>query len=154
MKVILKGFFPVLYISLVMFFFSLHACSSKSLVKVQETDFLKEQLTIEEQWGLKIVAVRLTANGHMLDLRYQVINSEKAFPLLDRKIKPYLIAQATGTKLYVPDTKIGPLRQRVANPDADKTYFILFGNPGGLVKRGSQVTLVMGDFKAENLVVE
>ncbi len=153
MKVILKGFFPVLYIALVMFFL-LHACSPKSQVRIRETDTVKEQLNIEEQWGLKILGVRLTANGYMLDLRYQVINSEKAFPLLDRKIKPYLIAQDTGTKLYVPDTKVGPLRQRVANPDAEKTYFILFGNPGGLVKRGSQVTLVMGDFKAENLVVE
>ena len=151
MKVTSKGVALLLHLALtaVLFFYG---CSLKSQVKIEKTE--KEPLSIEEQWGLKIVAVRMIANGFMLDLRYKVINSEKASPLLDRKIKPYLIDQATGTKLYVPDTKVGPLKQRIQSPDAEKTYFILFGNPGGLVKQGSQVTLVMGDFKAENLVVE
>jgi hypothetical protein len=31
---------------------------------------------------------------------------------------------------------------------------VIFNNPGRLVKKGSRVTVVIGDFKAEGLVVE
>jgi hypothetical protein len=111
--------------------------------------------TPEERWGLKILRVRLTASGYMLDLRYQVIDPEKASPLLDRKVKPYLIDQATGAKMQVPNMpKVGSLKQRVAEADTEKTYFILFGNSRGIVRQGSLVTLILGELKQENLVVE
>jgi hypothetical protein len=112
-------------------------------------------LTPEEKWGLRILRVRLTAGGHMLDLRYQVTDPEKASPLLDRKIKPYLIDQNTGERLSVPNMpKVGSLKQRVDQADTEKTYFILFGNSRGIVRQGSLVTLILGDFKQEDLVVE
>jgi len=111
--------------------------------------------TPEEKWGLRILRVRLTAGDHILDLRYQVTDPEKAYPLLDRKIKPYLIDQATGAKLQVPNMpKVGSLKQRVDQADKDKTYFILFGNSHGNVRSGSLVTLILGDLKQENLGVE
>ncbi len=48
---------------------------------------------------------------------------------------------------------IGELRQ-VAPLEANRTYYVIFGNPGGLVKRGGRVTLVVGNFRAEGLVVD
>jgi hypothetical protein len=39
-------------------------------------------------------------------------------------------------------------------PVANRDYIILFGNPGNLVKQGSRVTVVIGDLKVEDLVVE
>ena len=50
--------------------------------------------------------------------------------------------------------KIGALRQSALNPEAGKIYFVLFKNPNGYVKPGSRVTVVIGDFKAEHLVVD
>jgi hypothetical protein len=111
--------------------------------------------TPEEKWGLKILRVGLTAGGHMLDLRYQVTDPERASPLLDRKVKPYLIDQASGVKLQVPNMpKVGALKQRVDQADKEKTYFILFGNSRGIVRSGSLVTLILGDCRVENRVVE
>jgi len=40
-----------------------------------------------------------------------------------------LIDQATGTKLPVPRTRLGPMRQTAVKPAADRDYIILFGNP-------------------------
>jgi hypothetical protein len=58
-------------------------------------------------------------------------------------------------KLQVPDTpKMGSLRQKTRQPEAGRIYFALFGNPGGLVKHGSKVTLVVGDLRISDLVVE
>ncbi len=112
------------------------------------------QTSAEEEWGLRIVAVRLTGAGNLVDFRYRVIDPGKVSPLLDRHAKPYLIDQASGIKLSVPNMpKVGSLRAK-GKPETDRIYFILFGNSRGLVKKGSKVTVVVGDFKAEDLVVE
>jgi hypothetical protein len=134
------------------------ACATLPENKGEKTVVDEPTPPAEERWGLKVVSVRLTANALMLDLRYQVIDSEKAFPLMGPKIRPYLIDQATGTKLLVPNMpKVGSMKQRITSPDdeiADKTYFMLFANSQRLVRSGSLVTLIMGDFKVENLVVQ
>ena len=111
-------------------------------------------LVIEETWGIKIVGIRLTAADHMIDFRYHVLDSEKASILLSRQVQPYLIDQSTGTKLFVPRIKIGPMRQTAVKPPAGRNYVILFGNTNGSVKSGSKVTVVIGDLKIEDLVVE
>ena len=129
--------------------------ASYAEVKDQEKELLHNPDSIEEQWGIKIVAIRLSANGYMIDFRYRVADAKKALPVFNRKTKPYLIDQTTGTRLFVPTTsKLGPLRQTPKDPAPDKKYFILFSNPGKLVKKGGKVTVVIGDFKVENLSVE
>jgi hypothetical protein len=109
---------------------------------------------LEAEWGVKILQIRLSAEGLMLDFRYRVLDAEKAAPLFDRKHKAYLIDQATGAKFLVPESpKVGALRT-TRPPKEDKNYFIIFANPGRFLKQGSKVTVVIGDFRAENLTVE
>lgn len=119
-------------------------------------DSEQKKITMEEQWGVKVESLRTSANGHLIDFRYRIIDPDKAMPLVDRKNKPYLIDQASGKVLAVPNTaKVGPLRTSVRNgkPKQDRVYFALFGNQG-LVKPGALVTVVIGDFRAENIVVQ
>jgi hypothetical protein len=109
---------------------------------------------MEVQWGVKVLPIRLSAEGYMLDFRYRVLDTEKATPLFDWKIKPYLVDEATGAVLAVPEPpKVGALRN-TRKPQPDRNYFILFANPGRYVQKGKRVTVVIGDFKAEHLVVE
>jgi hypothetical protein len=109
---------------------------------------------IEKKWGIRPVAVLLSAGGYMLDFRYHVSDAEKAAPLFSRQIKPYIIEQSSGAKFFVPETaKVGALRQ-TRKPYPDKNYFIIFGNPAKYVKKGNKVTVVIGDLKIENLAVE
>lgn len=109
---------------------------------------------IEEKWGVKVLSIRLSAGGFMLDFRYRVIDPKKAAYLTDQNIKPYLVDEASGTKCYVPSyPKTGSLRAK-GNPEAGRTYFMLFANPRGAVKKGNKVTVVIGDLKIENLTVE
>ena len=109
--------------------------------------------SIEERWGIQITGIRQTAAGHMLDFRYRVVDSDKARPLFLRQTKPYLIDQASGKVLAVPTTaKVGPLRTS-DKPREGRIYWMFFANPG-VVKAGSKVTVVIGDFKAEDLTVE
>ena len=114
----------------------------------------KKEATVEQEWGIEIKSIRLTANGNVIDFRYRVIDAEKASPLFSRKIKPYLINQESGVKLGVTEApKIGALRH-TRKPVAGKSYFIIFSNFGKYVNPGDKVTVVIGNFKAENLVVE
>ena len=109
---------------------------------------------LAETWGVEVASIRLTAHDHMIDYRYRVLDAVKADELFRRQIKPQLIHQETGKVLSVPDTaKVGPLRNS-NTPQDGKIYWMFFGNAGNLVKAGDAVTVVIGDFRVENLVVE
>jgi hypothetical protein len=120
----------------------------------QNTEEAWTPTPLEESWGIRILGLRLSAGGYMLDFRYRVLDPTKAAPLLDRSVKPHLIDQASGAKVIVPSPpKIGPLRTTQA-PQAGRSYFVIFANPGVYIERGSKVTVVIGDFRAEDLTVE
>ena len=109
---------------------------------------------LEERWGVKILAVRRAAAGHMLDFRYRVVDARKAAPLFVRQTKPYLIHQRSGKTLGVPETaKLGPLRNSNI-PQAGRVYWMFFGNPGGFVRTGDKVSVAIGDFRVADLIVE
>ena len=110
---------------------------------------------LEDRWGVQIASIRVSAAGRMVDFRYRVIDPEKAVVLGDRRVKPVLIDQTSGRKLGVPVApKIGSLRQTSEKLIAGRIYFVLFSNSEQLIKPGSKVTVVMGDFRAEDLKVE
>jgi len=113
-----------------------------------------EKIDLKEKWGVEVIAIRLTASDHMVDFRYKVLDPEKAAPLFKRETKPYLMHATTGKVLSVPaPAKTGPLRTSDP-PKAGRSYWMFFGNGGNLVNRGDEVTVVIGDFRAEKLVVE
>jgi hypothetical protein len=115
---------------------------------------MREGLFFKRNWGVEIIGVRPASSGYMLVLRYRMLDPEKAKILNDRKTKAYLIDEATGTVLAVPTMEnVGELRPG-ATPEANRTYFMVFGNPGKLVRVGSRVSLVAGSFRADGLVVE
>jgi hypothetical protein len=108
---------------------------------------------LQRSWGVDVVGVRRVSSGLMLRFDYRVVDPEKAAVLTDRKAKPYLIDEATGAAFSVPAMEnIGELRQ-VAPLENARTYFMIFGNPGGLVKKGARVTIVAGGFRAEGVEV-
>jgi len=134
--------------------FLLLAIALVSPLKVVSQNTTTPANVLAEKWGVELLPLRLTAHDHMLDFRYRVLDADKAAALFVRKIKPRLIHQPSNKVLSVPDTaKIGPLRNS-NKPQAGRNYWMFFGNAGGLVKRGDPVTITIGDFRAENLIVE
>jgi hypothetical protein len=115
---------------------------------------MRDGLYFKRNWGVEIIGVRPASSGYMLVLRYRMLDPERAKILNDRKTKAYLIDEATGIVLAVPTMEnVGELRPG-ATPEANRTYFMVFGNPGKLVRAGSRVSLVAGSFRADGLVVE
>lgn len=137
--------------------FLLFGCATATTHVSNETSLPAKQVeqTVEETLGIEIIAMRQTAGGFMLDFRYRVLDPEKAMPLFREDIFPYLIDQDSGSQLPVTgSTKVGPLRPTSRDPRKGIDYFMFFGNPGQLVKAGTRVTVVVGEDRLEDIVVQ
>lgn len=108
----------------------------------------------EEQSGVEAVSLRRTVAGQMLDFRFRVVDPEKAAPVLSRSTPAYLVHQATGARMEVPETKVGRMRQNTLKPEKGRTYFMLFNAAGRGVSPGDKVTVVVGEHRFENLTVQ
>ena len=126
--------------------------------------------TLEGEWGIQVASIGLTMAGGALDLRYTVVDAEKARLLSQGKAAAYLVDQTMGTKISMtPPTPKGPSaahsRARMArqggsfppSPNrlaAGRTNSILLPNPAGLLSSGSVVRLVVGEIQSQNVRVQ
>jgi hypothetical protein len=115
---------------------------------------LVQQETIASRWGVEIIGVSLSAAGYMLDFRYKVLDENKAGALTRRQDKPYILDQASGAKFGVMrGPKLGSMRNTSLTPVAGRNYSIIFVNPARYVKAGNKVSVVVGEFKVEDVEV-
>ena len=105
-------------------------------------------------WGVDSLSVRWAESGEMVRFSYRVLDPDKAAALNNGRLEPSLIDPAARVSLVVPAMeKVGKLRQ-TAPPQEGKTYWMTFANKGRLVKRGDHVIVVIGNFRADGLVVD
>lgn len=163
-KLIVKAPSIVYSLCLVVIALALNGCATVSekkgaepVTQVEEQPKIAEQLSIEEKWGIKILSISQTAAGYMLDFRYRILDPDKASVLAHPKYQANLIDQASGRILSVPvSPKVGSLRgiAKHEKPKANRNYYVLFMNPNKFVKPGNKVTVIIGDFKVKDMVVE
>ena len=143
-----------LSIALLLVFIASPATANATAPQKEASTAVVKSNPLAEKWGIEITSLRMAAANHMVDFRFRVLDAKKAGPLFVRQTKPYLLDQKTGKVLAVPNTaKIGPLRNS-NTPQEGRIYWMFFGNHTGLVQAGNKVTVVIGEFKVENLVVE
>ncbi len=83
----------------------------------------------------------------MLDLRYQVVDTEKAHQVLKvaSKVDVFIIDVDSGTVAKIPKTMLGKLRGKSPNARTDQVYYFILGNPHQMIRSGSTVKIVFGD---------
>ena len=105
-------------------------------------------------WGVDSLNVKTVESGEIIKFTYRVLDANKAKVLNDKKVEPSLIDPQAGVKLVVPALeKVGQLRQS-STPEAGKVYWMAFSNKGRLVKPGHHVNVVIGNFRADGLIVQ
>ena len=105
-------------------------------------------------WGIDALSVKWAESGELVRFSWRVVDAERARLLNDKKAEPTLEDPQAGVSLVVPVMeKVGQLRQ-TALPETGKSYWMAFSNKGRRVKRGDRVNVVIGQFRAENLVVD
>lgn len=114
----------------------------------------RARMQYEMVWGVDSLSVKTVESGEIVRFAWRVIDADKAKPLNDKKVDPILIDQQAGVKLVVPSLeKVGQLRQS-STPEAGKSYWMAFSNSGRRVKRGDRVDVVIGNFRAQGLMVQ
>jgi hypothetical protein len=105
-------------------------------------------------WGVDSFSVRSVESGQIIRFSFRVLDAAKAKPLNDEKAQPILMDPHAGIQLIVPALeKIGKLRQ-TATPEAGKTYWMGFSNKGRKAKPGDRVSVKIGSFQVDNLIIQ
>ncbi len=135
----------------------LTSCATAPVYEGADQAARAEESRLETTFGIQVEGLHLTAAGSMLDFRYRVLDTQKAAPFLNGKIQPYLLDEARSAKLGVPNTPtLGRIRQTSRNNviHTDRSYFIMFGNPGKALQSGDKVALLLGQVKITDLTVQ
>ena len=104
-------------------------------------------------WGVDQMSAQLAESGQLVRFSYRIVDTVLAKPLLDKVSSPSLLDEHAHAVLSVPTMeKVGPLRQSGA-AEAGKTYWVLFSNRGNVVRDGDRVSVVIGTFRVDGLVV-
>jgi hypothetical protein len=121
----------------------------------ESTHFPKrEQAYYHLFFGVDSIAAKAVESGELIKFSYRVLDADKARPLNEKSSEPVMFDPAVNAKLIVPSLeKVGQLRQS-STPEAGKSYWMAFSNPGRVVKRGDRVSVTIGQFHIEGLVVE
>lgn len=104
-------------------------------------------------WGIDSLTVKWAESGELVRFTWRVVDPDRARLLNDKKNEPTLEDPRAGVSLVVPVLeKVGQLRQTAA-PETGRSYWVAFSNAGRRVKQGDRVNVVIGAFRADNLVV-
>jgi len=105
-------------------------------------------------WGVDSLSVRYAESGQIIRFSYQVVDANKAKAMNDDNAEPYLYDYRAKVKLVIPKLEfMGQMRQ-TATPEKGKSYWMGFSNKGSPVKKGDRVSVEIGKFKIDGLVVE
>jgi len=113
----------------------------------------RAEMFYEAAWGVDELHVKVAESGQIIRFNYRVLDPQKATALNNKKAEPELDDTQARVKLVPELEKVGKLRQS-STPKAGMTYWMAFSNPTLAVRRGHRVDVVIGSFRATNLVVE
>ena len=99
----------------------------------------------EQQYGIRVNLVAVSAAGGMIDMRFTVTDRDKAEHLLhDATSEPALYVESSGAVIRAPTG----MRHKVTILDGG-SYFILYANPGGSIQSGTPVSVVIDDVRLQ-----
>lgn len=104
---------------------------------------------LPDRLGVRLEHVALSGDGGLLDLRFQVVDPERATPIHDPKTPPALVDERSGLvvdRLFMGHAHTGAYRQA-------ETYYLIFESTANWVHQGSLVTVLLGDTAIEHVVV-
>ena len=146
-----RNFILFAFILLLLIAAGLYAFASRASQTGISTATVISQRALEEQYGLRVNLVAVTAAGGMVDLRLKIVDGEKAKSLLqDKKNFPALLINDTNVTLNVSeDAKAQEIKF-----ENDGNIFLMFPNSGNAVKPGTPVTILFGDTAIEPVIAK
>jgi hypothetical protein len=98
-----------------------------------------------EHYGVRVTQIAVTAAGGMIDLRFKVLDPEKARPLFPSHADlPELIATDSGLRLTATKRMMHNIRIQ-----KDAVSFVLYPNVRNAIHPGSPVSVAFGQLRLE-----
>lgn len=111
--------------------------------KQQEITGQDDSAAIEAKYGIRIKRISVLAGGGAVEFRFLIVDPEKANEFMhEPEFMPSLIAEDSGYRIPAPQ---GTHRNMVYKFGVG--YHIMYGNPGGVVKSGTPITIAFEDFQ-------
>jgi hypothetical protein len=105
---------------------------------------------LEAATGIRVNLVAVTAEGGLVDLRFTVIDEDKASHLMhDAATMPSLYVERSGRVLSASH----PLAHKVSVLDG-ATYFLFYANSGGAIQGGTPVSVVVDGLRTAPLIAQ
>jgi hypothetical protein len=105
---------------------------------------------IEAIYGIHITRLAMTAGGGVVDFRFQVVDPEKATAYMhgDYSDLPVLVVEKDGTRIDPqPHT-------HHSKYELGRSYYHLYRNPGGIVKVGTKLSIILGKLRLDDVIVQ
>lgn len=98
---------------------------------------------LEELYGVRVTLIGVTAGGGLVDLRFKILDAQKAMRLLeDHDNMPALIPEGSDVRLGIPGV-------HGAEYQTGRVYYMLYGNANGIVQPGKPVSVAFGNIVLE-----
>jgi hypothetical protein len=105
---------------------------------------------LEAEYGIRVNLVAVTADGGLVDVRFTILDKDKAGRVLHEEASlPQLFETTTGAVLRSPQARAHKL-----NLVQGGSYFLLFPNSGGVIQAGAPVSVVIDGIRLEPVAAQ
>jgi hypothetical protein len=141
---------PLLSVAAVLGFAAIHRShAARASPRAAAAAAVPQSSAIEERFGIRITRLGLTANGGMLDLRFIVLEPEKAAQIGHSVLAlPRLIAEDHHVQMNT-----AQLMLHLHYLRRGTSYYMLFRNDGNLLHQGDHVGVKIGGLVLSHLTV-
>jgi hypothetical protein len=137
----------ILVVMLLVGFFAYRG-AQKSVAPVDSPQLTTlSQSALEEDYGLRVQLVAVTAAGGLVDLRLQIADAEKAWAFLEDSANFPALRVGNDVDLRVSEDIA---KQGIQFEDG-KSIFVLYPNTQNVLKSGDPVNIVFGNLQVESL---
>ena len=107
--------------------------------------------TLAERFGLEITRIAVTAGGGIIDVRYRVLDKEKAGHVLDDPDNGlYLIVEESGVTLTQP----GHAMKHNSELKNNMSYYTFYPNTQNVIQPGTPVAVAFGSVRVEPMAAQ
>lgn len=105
---------------------------------------------LEAGYGLRLQRATMAVQGGLVDVRFTILDTVRAEPVIGHlsRERVKIVDEATGRVL---DTRT--MTPGDSNLKAGEGYYMLFRNSGGLLHRGSRVSIAIGKLRLDGVTV-
>ncbi len=104
---------------------------------------------IADKWGVRVTHIAVLADGGLIDFRFQVLDPEKAGPVMEVDTRPHLYVEKTGQEV----SSLYHIMHNHGIP-AGESHYLIYNNSNGAIKRGEAVSVVFGTMRLEHIIAK